>query len=488
MQGVKWSTLSTIANMLLQLFFMAIMARLLAPSAFGLVAIAMVTLRFAGYFAQMGIGPALVQKKTLEEPDISAAFFLSVSLGATASGVVFILAPTIGKWMGSDQLEDVIQVLAGSFILTGLSTVPIYLLRRELRFKALAFVESTSYLLGYGTCGVVLALNGAGVWSLVGAALCQGLITLSLSHFFARHPIIFVFERKALKHFFNFGSRYSVVGFLEFIGSNLDTIVIGKVLGGTSTGIYNRAFMLTNLPVQNIINSITKVLFPILSEVQNDRNLIGQVYLLFVFLVGSLTGSICFGMIPASNDLVLTMLGRNWEASIPIVKVLAVSVPFVFLSHIAGIILDALAELEIKLVIQSASLFVLMVAMYFLADFGLIGFASAVVITEIFKSVAYFMKIRILLSPPIDILKEILFYIVTIVSVTVAAIWLTVKLSALGDLPHWCRLIMEISVGACSLIVLFLVAWSRLDQLQICQKLNSRYPLLLRLSNSIRVF
>lgn len=246
--------------------------------------------------------------------------------------------------------------------------------------------------------------------------------------------------------------------------------------------------MLTNLPVQNIINSITKVLFPILSEVQNDRNLIGQVYLLFVFLVGSLTGSICFGMIPASNDLVLTMLGRNWEASIPIVKVLAVSVPFVFLSHIAGIILDALAELEIKLVIQSASLFVLMVAMYFLADFGLIGFASAVVITEIFKSVAYFMKIRILLSPPIDILKEILFYIVTIVSVTVAAIWLTVKLSALGDLPHWCRLIMEISVGACSLIVLFLVAWSRLDQLQICQKLNSRYPLLLRLSNSIRVF
>lgn len=147
LQGVKWSTLSTIANMLLQLFFMAIMARLLAPSAFGLVAIAMVTLRFAGYFAQMGIGPALVQK-TLEEPDISAAFFLSVSLGATASGVVFILAPTIGKWMGSDQLEDVIQVLAGSFILTGLSTVPIYLLRRELRFKALAFVESTSYLLG----------------------------------------------------------------------------------------------------------------------------------------------------------------------------------------------------------------------------------------------------------------------------------------------------------------------------------------------------
>lgn len=181
LQGVKWSTLSTIANMLLQLFFMAIMARLLAPSAFGLVAIAMVTLRFAGYFAQMGIGPALVQK--LSKSLISVQHFSFCFSGSYCVWCSFILAPTIGKWMGSDQLEDVIQVLAGSFILTGLSTVPIYLLRRELRFKALAFVESTSYLLGYGTCGVVLAPNGAGVWSLVGAALCQGLITLSLSHF-----------------------------------------------------------------------------------------------------------------------------------------------------------------------------------------------------------------------------------------------------------------------------------------------------------------
>ena len=487
LSGFKWSALSTVLNLVSQLVFMAIMARLLDPAAFGLVAIAMVVLRFASYFAQMGVGPAVVQKKVLEEVDIRVAFTLSVSLGCIAAGVIYMLAPLIGPLMENDQLAGVIRVLTISFLLTGLSTVPIYLLRRGLRFKALAFVETVSYILGYGACGVLLALNGAGVWSLVGASLSQGSLTFLLGYYFARHPILPAINRQSTRHFFNFGSRYSIIGFLEFVGSNLDTMIIGRVLGDTATGLYNRAFLLTNLPIQYIVNSVSKVMFPVLSEVQNEREKIGQVYLVFLFLIGSLTGAVCFGMIPAASDLVLTLLGKQWEASVPVLQVLAVAVPFVFLSHISGIILDALANLRMKIMIQSASIVVLITAMFYLSKFGLIGFAGAVVIAELFKSVVYFLAMNSLFKLSYRDLLKIALYTTAIPVLTMTAIWLTVNSIAMSGLPHWGRLAVEVLVGAVSVSVLFMVAWSGLRQLQIFHTLNIRFPLLLRISTNFRL-
>jgi lipopolysaccharide exporter len=488
MRGMRWSVLSTAVNVVFQIFFMAVMARLLDPGAFGLMAMAMVTVRVANYFAQLGIGPAIVQKKLLDDADIRVAFTLSVALGFAAAGVIYAIAPLVGEWLGHHQLVDIVRLLSLAFILGGLSTVSVYLLRRRLRFKAIALVETFSYVLGYGACGVVLALIGAGVWSLVGAVLCQNLITLVLGYLLTHHPVVPVFDRQAIRHFYDFGSRYSLIGFLEFVGSNLDTVVIGRFLGDIATGIYNRAFMLTNLPVQHMVNSITKVMFPILSETQHDRYKIGQAYLVFLFLIGSLTGAICFGMIPAAGDLVLTMLGDKWKGATPVLQVLAVAVPFVFLSHIAGIILDALGMLRPKLAIQSASIAVLAVMMYFLSAIGLTGFALAVVISEIFKSLCYFWVMRTVFELPYPALSRILAYVIAISGLTMAAIWAAAKAAELGGLPYWGALIMEITAGGASLLVLFLMAWSGLGHLQMYQRINERFPALLRLSSSIRFF
>lgn len=486
LHGMKWSVLSTVVNMIFQILFMAVMARLLEPSAFGLVAIAMVILKVANYFSQMGIGPAIVQKTSLTDVDIRVAFTLSVSLGCIAAGVVYTLAPGIGQWLGNIPLIDVIRLLTISFVLGGLSTVPIFLLRRKQRFKAIAFVESVSYVLGYGTFGVLLAINEAGVWSLVGAALCQALLVYLLSYLLVRHPMLPIFDRNAIKHFYNFGSRYSIIGFLEFVGSNLDTLIIGKVLGDAATGIYNRAFMLANLPVQNIVNSLTKVMFPILSEVQHDRSKIGQVYLVFLFLVGSITGAICFGMIPAARDLIMTLLGEKWKEAIPVLQTLAVAVPFVFLSHISGIVLDALGMLRPKLQIQSASIVVLISMMYIFFSAGLVGFALAVVIAEVFKFFVYLWLMRSLFGFSFAILARIIIYISCITGLVTTAIFLASSITVLGEISHWAGLILEIGIGGMCLFVFLLAAWSGLSDLQMYQRINSRFPALLQLSETFR--
>jgi len=485
---MKWTAVSTAVNMAFQIVFMAVMARLLDPGAFGLMAMAMVTVRVANYFAQMGIGPAVVQKTLLEDADIRVAFTISVSLGGVAAGVIYAVAPIVGQWLGHIQLVDVIRLLTLSFVFGGLSTVSVYLLRRRLRFKAIAFVESVSYVLGYGVCGILLALNGAGVWSLVGAVLCQNLLTFILGYFFTRHPMLPNLDRQAIRHFWDFGSRYSIIGFLEFVGSNLDTLVIGKFLGVTAAGIYNRAFLLTNLPVQHIVNSLTKVMFPILSEAQHDRHKVGQAYLVFLFLVGSLAGAICFGMIPAAGDLVLTMLGNKWKDATPVLQVLAVAVPFVFLSHISGIILDALAMLRPKIRIQSGSIVVLVLMMYLLSGLGLIGFVLAVVISEVFKSLAYFWVMKTLFDLPYTALSKIVVYVIAISGLTMTAIWAAAKVAVMAGLPYWGALLMEMAVGGASLFVLFFSAWSGLGHLQMYERINDRFPVMLRLSSSVRFF
>lgn len=158
------------------------MARLLDPAAFGLVAMSGVVLRFGSYFAQMGIGPALVQKENLSAEDISAGFTSCFLLSIIFFILAWLLAPLSTYLFDNTALIPIIRVMALSFVLTGLSTTATSLLRRNLEFGSLAIIDIASYALGYGAVGVVLAFNGFGVWSLVVAALSQGVLSASLAY------------------------------------------------------------------------------------------------------------------------------------------------------------------------------------------------------------------------------------------------------------------------------------------------------------------
>jgi O-antigen/teichoic acid export membrane protein len=260
-------------------------------------------------------------------------------------------------------------------------------------------------------------MEGFGVWSLVFSFLGQILVTLILAHYFVRHELTFKMDWKRVKHFYSFGSRYSIIGFLEFVGANLDTMFIGRVLGDTTVGIYNRALTLTNLPIEHIVNSLTKVLFPVLSEIQKDKKKVAQVYVLFLFLVGSFVSAACLGMVPSAKDIVLTLLGPKWKAAIPVVQILALAVPFSFLSHIHGVIFDSQAALGIKLKIQASAVIFLAMMIYMLSGFGIIGVATTVVLTEAFRFVYFLIAMRSLLLVPLVDLSRI-FVSVALIFVT----------------------------------------------------------------------
>ena len=406
MRGIKWSYASTVTNAVMQIGYTAVMARLLDPKAFGLVAMAGVVLRFGSYFAQMGMGQAIIQKKEVTNEDIRAAFTSSILLSAFFLLLVWILAPFAVLIFDNTEVIPIIRVMAFSFVLTGLSTTSLALIKRNLKFKALAVIEIISYIIGYAGVGVTFAYSGFGVWSLVFASLAQAFISGLLSYLVVRHNLLFLFNWKTYKPLFAFGSRVSVISFFEFIGASLDTLFIGRILGASKLGIYNRAFMLINLPMNYFVISSSRVLFPSISKIQKNKDRLRDIYLSTIKVMGVLLFAICFSMSVAAHQIVIVILGPKWIEAIPILRVLAFAIPFDFLSHFGGITCDATANLNPKLILQISYIIILFLLFYFFSSIGLIGFAIALVIAQIIKNMGYIFITKKLLKYS---LKEILY-------------------------------------------------------------------------------
>ncbi len=388
LQGIQWTALGSGANLLLQLGFVAVMARLLEPALFGLMALCTLVLRLFAYLAQLGIGAALVQRARVEPQDIRLAHGLTWLVGVPVVAVVLLLAPALAALWHNHELVALVRVASLGLLLTGLAAIPVALLRRALRFRAVALVDTAAYLLGYGGVGIGLAWAGAGVWSLVAASLAQSLLTLAVACALARPPWrpSLQGDRRGL---LGYGARHSLVTFVEFLHGNLDTALIGRLLGETSLGLYNRAALLSNQPMERAAGVVSRVLFPVMSGLQADRAQVGALFLLGVAGIGVLGAAVSLGLSAAAGDVVAVMLGARWADAAPVVEVLALAVPCIFVSHIAGVTCDAMAWLDFKLRMQAASLALLALLIAAGLRHGMLGVAWALVATEVLRLVAY---------------------------------------------------------------------------------------------------
>jgi O-antigen/teichoic acid export membrane protein len=478
MHGAGWGGVSTSTNILFQLVFMAIMARLLTPADFGLIAIANVMLRFLVYFAQLGVGPALIQKPELSDGDIRAALFVSMSISAFCMLVAIFSAPLIAHFFSMPTLSPIIQALSVTFVLGGLSTVSLSLLRREMRFKQLAIIESSAYILGYGLVGIVMAYTNFGVWALVGAVLSQSVINVGLGYSFSRHEFGWRHKKPQRVHFFQFGARYSVIGFIEFLSGSLDALIVGKLFGTAAAGIYGRASLLANLPVQQPANILTRTLFPVISRLNNERQIFSLQ--ISVLLVGSYAFAISLGMIAAAPDIVSVLLGNKWLQAVLILQVVVLTVAPRCLSHLIGVTLDAMGALKSKLRIQSSVLLILIVAFVLLSRYGVLGIAAAIVLAEWLRFVLMASLVVQLLHPPIREVRLILSVVACAGLTSFVLIWLAAN-ALPYDTPSWLHLLAEILAGAIALLMVAWVGRKAIAQLPVVRELALRIPQLQRL-------
>ena len=388
-QGVKWGALSTATTTVLQLLLMALMARLLLPADYGIVATAGVALRFLSYFAQMGVMQAVVQKPELEEGDIGAALHVSISISLAFTALAMLVAPVAQAFFGMPGLGWVVAALSLNFAFGGLGNVATGVLRRKLDFRTIAFIDIGSYAIGYGLVGLPAAWAGSHAWALVAATLVQSGLSTTLGSLAALRGVRTDHDRSQRRHFLARGGRFAVVGFLEFLTSSVDTVVVGKFLGSTSTGLYNRAQLLANLPVDRPAGVLTRALFPYLSALHSEREKQSIGVQLSLMLIGGYAFAASAAVAVAGPDIVTVLLGSRWQAATPLLRLLALAVGPMFVTHVIGTTFDSLGLLRQKMIVQAVMLATLALAVTLLFPWGLPGIALAVVIAELVRAALY---------------------------------------------------------------------------------------------------
>jgi len=381
LHAAKWTYLSTLITAGLQIIVTAVLARLLAPQAFGLVAMAGLVLRFGQYFAQMGVGQAIVQRAELKTDHASAGFWSSVVIGALFTGAAWLLAPLASRAFGNAELMPVLRWMCLSFVISGASTTSFALLRRAMRFKAIAVTEIVAYVIGYGGA-LVLAVTGAGVWALVFAGLCQTAVASVLYNVLARPVLLPALRWRPYRELLGFGTAVSFISFLEFLTSNLDTMVVGRVAGAANLGYYTRALSLTGLPMQYMSTSLSKVLLPSFSRAQDDSDRVGRAYLTVITVFAGIGLPVGLGMSGAAREVVALLLGPQWAASVPVMRIVATASVAAMLAHFGGILLEATARLREKVALRLGQLALFVSALLVLGRFGLLGYATAFAISE----------------------------------------------------------------------------------------------------------
>lgn len=313
-----------------------ILARLLAPAEFGLVAMVTAVTGFIAMFKDAGLSMATVQRAEITHAQVSTLFWINVALSAGVMAVVAALAPAIAWFYGEPRLVWITLVLAGTFIFGGLTVQHQALLRRQMRFRVLATIDIVSMLAGIATA-IVMAGFGCGYWALVGmtvaTAVANCLLVWKASPWRPGLPR----RRAGTRPMLTFGGTITLVALVAYLMDHLPSVLVGVLFGGYALGLYSRASALLLLPMTQVVIATNAVMVPTLSRLAGDRAKLATVYQRLLVVVGALTALLIPPIIAASDWVVAVALGSQWtEASAMLVALgaLACFEPLARVTHL----------------------------------------------------------------------------------------------------------------------------------------------------------
>jgi O-antigen/teichoic acid export membrane protein len=321
--GFKWTGFSQIAKQVIQLVFTIVLARLLSPSDFGLIAMGTVFTGFAALFAELGVSSALIQKKDIDQQLLSSAFWLNILVGILLMLTFIALAPLIAAFYGKPKLTIILQALSLNFLLGSLSIIQQTILTKEMNFKPLMIRDIMAQVIA-GSTAIVLAYRGYGIWSLVYQSLVYSFLNTFLVWSFSGWRPSLYFSWHDMKGIFNFSANITGFRLINYFSRNVDNLLIGKFLGAEALGIYNLAYKLMLYPLNNITWVISKVIFPAFSRIQDDLPKIRLIYLRMVKAISLITFPLMMFLFVVTPEFVELAYGPKWMAAIPLIRVLCI--------------------------------------------------------------------------------------------------------------------------------------------------------------------
>jgi O-antigen/teichoic acid export membrane protein len=320
--NTRWVALSQGARVVSQLVSMTVLARLLAPDAYGLMALAAIVTNLAYLFRDMGTGAALIQASAVSPKMASTVHWTNQALGLLIGLAIAGAAPLMAHVFHEPQLGAVLLLLAVVFPVTGAGVVHQALLERESKFAVVAGAEIAAALGGLGVA-LLMAWRGAGVFSLVGQMIASTLVSTTIivlrsSFRPGRH-----WDLDEFKAIARFSGNLSLFNVVLYISRNADSMVVGRILGTAALGVYAMAYRLMLFPLQNMTFVVARVLFPVMSRKQESSAEVAALYLRSLAFIAFLTAPLMAGLFALREPFVHVMLGQRWQGSVALLGWLA---------------------------------------------------------------------------------------------------------------------------------------------------------------------
>jgi PST family polysaccharide transporter len=320
-KGLTWSVLASFVKQVLTFTIGVILARLLSPAEFGIIGMIAVFTGLVSTFMEQGLGSAIIHKQDIEKRHLDSIFWFNVGIGFFCTIAFMILSFPIAKFYKNPVLQPITFMISFNFFLGSFNIVQNALLNKKVDFKRLAIIDTLSVLVG-GFIGIFLALAKFGVWALVWQTLATTFTTVIVMWVTSSWRPGIVFNISALKEIFKYSTNLLGFNILNYWTRNFDNLLIGRFIGSFALGIYAKAYQLMLLPLTQVSQVISRVMFPILSEIQHDKKKIKSIYLKSIQCIALITFPLMLTFWVVNNDFVLAVYGEKWESMIPILYVL----------------------------------------------------------------------------------------------------------------------------------------------------------------------
>lgn len=394
--GAKWTTISTVVNTVLQFGQVAVLARLLEPASFGIVSISTLVITFLGIFAHFGFSNSIVYKQESDNKVLSTIYYLNLMIGAAMFIIIYLGAPLLVLYYKEPRLEGVLHISAFYFPIIFLGQVYNILLEKELRFKELALTDIGCSIIGT-VVTVVLAYQGLEAKALVYGLLGGQLLKMFVQNIIGRQyfsPILH-FDLKEIKEHLMFGVYNIGDSLLGFANSNMDTILIGGLLGVKELGYYTIATQIAVYPVARICPIIVQICYPIMARMKENLEQLKGAYLKILDFLSYTNIPLLVGLYFMASNVIPLIYGPGWEATVPLIKIFVFTGIFYCLQYPLSTIAYSTGKPNLLFYLNLATAIIKFPIIYFMAkQYGITGIAVGFLITTFISLLLNFYLIR----------------------------------------------------------------------------------------------
>ena len=379
LSGLLWTVVDTFVLRGMSFVSTIVLARWLGPEEFGLIGMISVFVAIGAAIMDSGMSASLIRLQDAEEKDYSTVFILNLGLSLLFYGIIFLSSPYIALFYKQPVLTNLLRVYGVSFILAALSAVQLAILNHRMEFKRIMKQNMPGTIIGVCT-GIILGYMGFGVWSIVFMYLTTQAVQSLVLWYKSDWVPSFTFSKERARFHFGFGYKLMLSGILNTVFKNVYNIIIGRFYSVRELGYFERSKAFNDYPVNILTTVMTKVTYPLLSNIQSDKDKISEVYRSIMRLAFFITCPLMFGAAAIAYPMFDLVLGKDWMSAVPYFQILCLSSIFYPIHAFNLNIFKVYGRSELFLKLEIAKKLIIVVGLLIGFQFGIMGLVWSSVI------------------------------------------------------------------------------------------------------------